>query len=161
MIHDPEKGKENGYGFVLFKSREGLQNSLVEGNEHIIDGFLLECRQTMLREEMKVEEGENESQIGEGPFKAKEFMRDERIKVSKNKPSGSSGEDARSKRGGQKEYSDSSSNLKQNKTFSKSGKSRKSSKKSKSRVSDEDSKITKEAVDFYKMLKIMMKQQGM
>ena len=30
-----------------------------------------------------------------------------------------------------------------------------------SKKSDEDSKITKEAVEFYKMLKTMMKQQGL
>jgi hypothetical protein len=41
---------------VLFKTRDALQNSLVQGNEHTIEGFQLECRQTMLREEMKNEE---------------------------------------------------------------------------------------------------------
>lgn len=60
VIHDPEKGKENGYGFVLFKTREGLQKSLVQGNDHIIDGYQLECRQTMLREEMKNEDEDEE-----------------------------------------------------------------------------------------------------
>ena len=63
VIHDPSKKKEKGYGFVLFQTQGGLKNSVSIGEYHTISGVILECKQTLLREEMN--SGAEKSKIGE------------------------------------------------------------------------------------------------
>lgn len=72
VIHDPEKGKEKGYGFVLFVHKNSLQKSLIQGNNHVIQGYELECRQTMLREEMNNEEENEQNRLFEEAYLQKE-----------------------------------------------------------------------------------------
>lgn len=54
VIHDKRKnGTKKNFCFILFKKAEGLNNLLVKGSTHTIEGHVLECRQTKLREELK------------------------------------------------------------------------------------------------------------
>jgi RNA recognition motif-containing protein len=49
VIHDPNKGKQKGFGFVLFANSKSLVASQATGGKHAIQGHILECRQTMLK----------------------------------------------------------------------------------------------------------------
>jgi heterogeneous nuclear ribonucleoprotein A1/A3 len=53
IIHDPQKLKSKGFGFVLFSGGDALAKVLAEGNGHKIEGCIIDCRPTMLREELR------------------------------------------------------------------------------------------------------------
>jgi RNA recognition motif-containing protein len=53
IIHDPQKIKSKGFGFVLFSDGEALTKVLNEGHTHTIEGHTIDCRPTMLREELR------------------------------------------------------------------------------------------------------------
>lgn len=41
--------------FVLFKSKVDLEKATIDGLSHTIKGFLIECRQSKLKVELKIE----------------------------------------------------------------------------------------------------------
>lgn len=53
IILDRYKTKYKGFGFVLFKSDKSLAKVLKSGHSHKVGGVILDCRQTMLREELR------------------------------------------------------------------------------------------------------------
>lgn len=53
IIHDPQKIKSKGFGFVLFADGEALTKVLNDGHAHTIEGHTIDCRPTMLREELR------------------------------------------------------------------------------------------------------------
>ena len=54
VIVDQKKNKTKRYGFVLYKERSSLQEVVKLGTElEISPGIVIECKQTLLREELK------------------------------------------------------------------------------------------------------------
>lgn len=53
IIHDPEKNKDKGFGFVLFLEPDSLDRALSKGLYQTVKGCTLECRRTRLREEIR------------------------------------------------------------------------------------------------------------
>jgi RNA recognition motif-containing protein len=53
IIHDKPSNTPRGFGFVLFENRKGLVNVLNDGEIQIINKKKVECRPTLLREELK------------------------------------------------------------------------------------------------------------
>jgi len=53
-VHEHRKnGQEKNYAFVLFKSKNSMEKVFKDGEIHNVDGFKIECKPTLLRDELK------------------------------------------------------------------------------------------------------------
>lgn len=53
IIRDKVENKPRGFGFILFKSRKGVENVFRDGDIHQVKTAVIECRKTLLRGELK------------------------------------------------------------------------------------------------------------
>lgn len=54
MVHEHKKtGEEKNYAFVLFKDKKSLELVLKQGEKHDIGVEVVECKETLLRDELK------------------------------------------------------------------------------------------------------------
>lgn len=54
VVHEHRKnGQEKNYAFVLFKGKESMSKVFEDGEVHFVSGFRIECKPTLLRDELK------------------------------------------------------------------------------------------------------------
>ena len=83
VFHNHQKGIEKGYGFILFSEKEALERAIALGKKHVVEGFKLECKQTLLKEDIE----DHKKQVDEEPFKgAPNWVSSNKAEKAKQKP---------------------------------------------------------------------------
>lgn len=90
VVHDKKKnGEEKNYAFVLFKHKDTMTKVLENGSKHDLGIEIVECKQTLLRDELKQKHLEklqkNKEDSSEGGKKKKKRKRRKRKKKKKTK----------------------------------------------------------------------------
>ena len=86
VIHEQKKkNKTKNFGFVLFKGIKGMENVLAEGEIHILAGVEVECKPTLLKEELKQIQQKNAEMLKEQNLEKKRKKRREKKKRRKER----------------------------------------------------------------------------